>query len=290
MGKYLLGGGGSEDGNEPNRRTKTNWRYLRAFHMNLRARWRTHVRPPKGPGYARPRRYAHAAQLIGALPPLDAAATTAAAPRLPASGCTSSTRAGCSASSASARCPTSAAGRCAPSACTRASAGWRSYPGPPERGGLASPPAHHRMARAVRQVTVSTVISAPREQIFDFVGDLAGRPAYTDHYMHDYRLARVERGGRGRRGALPAQGAVRQGVRRAAITSRPAAPDRRGGGSAGAAATARSPCTTSPRGGRRHARGADDLQRAGHGSTGSGSWAPPAGCDGRPRSRSSACA
>jgi uncharacterized protein YndB with AHSA1/START domain len=43
----------------------------------------------------------------------------------------------------------------------------------------------------VRQVTVSTVISAPREELFDFVCDLAARPAYTDHYMHDYRLARV---------------------------------------------------------------------------------------------------
>jgi uncharacterized protein YndB with AHSA1/START domain len=43
----------------------------------------------------------------------------------------------------------------------------------------------------VREVTVSTVISAPREQVFDFVCDLAGRPAFTDHYMRDYRLARV---------------------------------------------------------------------------------------------------
>jgi uncharacterized protein YndB with AHSA1/START domain len=43
----------------------------------------------------------------------------------------------------------------------------------------------------VREVTVSTVISAPRELVFDFVGDLAGRPAYTDHFMRDYRLARV---------------------------------------------------------------------------------------------------
>jgi hypothetical protein len=43
----------------------------------------------------------------------------------------------------------------------------------------------------VREVTVSTVISAPREEIFDFVADLAARPAYTDHYMRDYRLARV---------------------------------------------------------------------------------------------------
>jgi uncharacterized protein YndB with AHSA1/START domain len=49
----------------------------------------------------------------------------------------------------------------------------------------------------VRQVTVSTVISAPREQIFDFVCDLAARPAYTDHFMRDYRLARVNPVGRG---------------------------------------------------------------------------------------------
>jgi uncharacterized protein YndB with AHSA1/START domain len=43
----------------------------------------------------------------------------------------------------------------------------------------------------VRQVTVSTVISAPREDVFDFVCDLAARPAYTDHFMRDYRLARA---------------------------------------------------------------------------------------------------
>jgi uncharacterized protein YndB with AHSA1/START domain len=43
----------------------------------------------------------------------------------------------------------------------------------------------------VRQVTATTVISAPREEVFDFVCDLAARPAYTDHYMRDYRLARA---------------------------------------------------------------------------------------------------
>ena len=44
----------------------------------------------------------------------------------------------------------------------------------------------------MREVTVSTIISAPREEVFDFVCDLAARPAYTDHFMHDYRLARVQ--------------------------------------------------------------------------------------------------
>lgn len=43
----------------------------------------------------------------------------------------------------------------------------------------------------MRQVTVSKSISAPREEIFDFVADLGGRPAYTDHYLKDYRLARA---------------------------------------------------------------------------------------------------
>jgi uncharacterized protein YndB with AHSA1/START domain len=49
----------------------------------------------------------------------------------------------------------------------------------------------------MRAVTVTTVISAPREAVFDFVCDLAGRPAYTDHYMRDYRLARVNPVGEG---------------------------------------------------------------------------------------------
>lgn len=43
----------------------------------------------------------------------------------------------------------------------------------------------------MRQVTVATHISAPREQVFDFVTDLAGRPAYADHYLDDFRLARA---------------------------------------------------------------------------------------------------
>ena len=49
----------------------------------------------------------------------------------------------------------------------------------------------------MRQVSVSTVISASREEIFDFVCDLAARPAFTDHFMRDYRLARVNPVGTG---------------------------------------------------------------------------------------------
>jgi len=49
----------------------------------------------------------------------------------------------------------------------------------------------------MRQVSVSVFISAPREQVYDFVADLAGRPAYTDHYLKDYRLARANARGKG---------------------------------------------------------------------------------------------
>ncbi len=49
----------------------------------------------------------------------------------------------------------------------------------------------------MRQVTVDTTISAPREEIFDFVADLSRRPAYTDHYLKDYRLARANPLGKG---------------------------------------------------------------------------------------------
>ena len=43
----------------------------------------------------------------------------------------------------------------------------------------------------MREVTVSAVISAPREQIFDLVCDLAARPSFA-HFLDDYRLARVQ--------------------------------------------------------------------------------------------------
>jgi uncharacterized protein YndB with AHSA1/START domain len=49
----------------------------------------------------------------------------------------------------------------------------------------------------VREVTVHTTISAPREEIFAFVCDLAARPAFADHYQDDYRLARAMAVGEG---------------------------------------------------------------------------------------------
>jgi uncharacterized protein YndB with AHSA1/START domain len=46
-------------------------------------------------------------------------------------------------------------------------------------------------------VTVETVISAPREAVFDYVGDLANHVAFTDHFSSDFRLARAKSYGLG---------------------------------------------------------------------------------------------
>ena len=46
-------------------------------------------------------------------------------------------------------------------------------------------------------VTVDTVISAPREAVFDFLGDLANHVAFTDHFMSEFRLARAKSDGLG---------------------------------------------------------------------------------------------
>jgi uncharacterized protein YndB with AHSA1/START domain len=49
----------------------------------------------------------------------------------------------------------------------------------------------------MRPFTVKTYISAPREEIFDFLADYANRPAHTDHFMLEYRLARANSAGTG---------------------------------------------------------------------------------------------
>jgi uncharacterized protein YndB with AHSA1/START domain len=49
----------------------------------------------------------------------------------------------------------------------------------------------------VDPVTVSILISAPREQIFDYLQDIANHPEFTDHYLVDWRLTREGSVGRG---------------------------------------------------------------------------------------------
>jgi uncharacterized protein YndB with AHSA1/START domain len=46
-------------------------------------------------------------------------------------------------------------------------------------------------------VHVHTTIAAPREEVFDFVADLAARPAWCDHFISDLRLAHPKSDGVG---------------------------------------------------------------------------------------------
>ncbi len=46
-------------------------------------------------------------------------------------------------------------------------------------------------------VTVSTVISAPRERIFEYLEDIANHAEFTDHYLVDWHLTREDSVGRG---------------------------------------------------------------------------------------------
>jgi uncharacterized protein YndB with AHSA1/START domain len=49
----------------------------------------------------------------------------------------------------------------------------------------------------VDPVSVSIVVSAPREQVFDYLQDIANHVEFTDHYLVDWHLTRVDSVGRG---------------------------------------------------------------------------------------------
>ena len=46
-------------------------------------------------------------------------------------------------------------------------------------------------------MTVSIVVSAPREQVFDYLQDIANHPEFTDHYLVDWHLTRIDSVGLG---------------------------------------------------------------------------------------------
>lgn len=46
-------------------------------------------------------------------------------------------------------------------------------------------------------VTVSIVVDRPREQVFDYLQDIANHPEFTDHYLVDWHLTRIDSIGRG---------------------------------------------------------------------------------------------
>jgi uncharacterized protein YndB with AHSA1/START domain len=49
----------------------------------------------------------------------------------------------------------------------------------------------------MRPIRAHVTISAPREQVYDLVADLAARVAWCDHYQHEYRITRPRSWGRG---------------------------------------------------------------------------------------------
>jgi uncharacterized protein YndB with AHSA1/START domain len=46
-------------------------------------------------------------------------------------------------------------------------------------------------------ISLTTTIDAPRERVFDLIVDLGRRPAWTDHFLSDYRLERIPPVGKG---------------------------------------------------------------------------------------------
>jgi uncharacterized protein YndB with AHSA1/START domain len=46
-------------------------------------------------------------------------------------------------------------------------------------------------------VTVSVSIDRPREEVFAYLVDIANHPEFSDHYLKDWRLTRIDSVGRG---------------------------------------------------------------------------------------------
>ncbi len=46
-------------------------------------------------------------------------------------------------------------------------------------------------------VTATTIVSAPREQVFEYLQDIANHAEFTDHYLVDWHLTRINSVGRG---------------------------------------------------------------------------------------------
>jgi uncharacterized protein YndB with AHSA1/START domain len=44
---------------------------------------------------------------------------------------------------------------------------------------------------------VSIIVGAPREQVFDYLRDIANHPEFTDHYLVDWHLTRIDSVGLG---------------------------------------------------------------------------------------------
>jgi uncharacterized protein YndB with AHSA1/START domain len=49
----------------------------------------------------------------------------------------------------------------------------------------------------VEPITVSTTITRPREEVFEYLADISNHPEFTDHYLVDWRLTREDPYGTG---------------------------------------------------------------------------------------------
>jgi uncharacterized protein YndB with AHSA1/START domain len=49
----------------------------------------------------------------------------------------------------------------------------------------------------MRAITVSRTVDAPRERVFRYLSDIANHAEFSDHYLHDFRLERLDSSGVG---------------------------------------------------------------------------------------------
>ncbi len=49
----------------------------------------------------------------------------------------------------------------------------------------------------MRTITVTRTVDAPREQVFDYLSDIANHAEFSDHYLNDFRLERLQSSGMG---------------------------------------------------------------------------------------------
>jgi len=53
------------------------------------------------------------------------------------------------------------------------------------------------MRGLMRPVTISRTVDAPRERVFGYLSDIANHAEFSDHYMRDFRLERLDSRGLG---------------------------------------------------------------------------------------------
>jgi uncharacterized protein YndB with AHSA1/START domain len=53
------------------------------------------------------------------------------------------------------------------------------------------------MWRAVDPFTVTATVARPREEVFEYLADIANHAEFTDHFLKDFRLTREQSYGRG---------------------------------------------------------------------------------------------